>query len=153
MRAINQIRRAADRRRVRQGLVRLGIMHALVPGVPFVLAGSIRTTGRFRRCSPIRSRQDAMRQFTRSDFAVFVATALHAIAVGNCCGLVDAARPEDLAPLTTICVDQNGVRGEQVAGPGNAPGVRRVTNAQTSCTYCVLVERWEQAQAPATVLR
>src|SRR5437879_10777556 len=98
MRAINQIRRAGGiAAAVRQGLVSSGIMHALVThGVPFVLAGSIRDDGPLPEVlSDTLAAQDAMREITvQATFAVFVATALHAIEVGNMLhALVDAATP------------------------------------------------------------
>src|SRR3989449_3088236 len=111
MRAINQIRRAGGiAAAVRQGLVSSGIMHALVThGVPFVLAGSIRDDGPLPEVlSDTLAAQDAMREFTaQATFAVFVATAPHAIAVGNMLpAFVDAPSPDGIRPLTTICVDQ-----------------------------------------------
>src|SRR5438045_9288522 len=114
MRAINQIRRAGGiAAAVRQGLVTAGIMHALVVhGVPFVLAGSIRDDGPLPEVlSDTLAAQDAMREFTaQATFAVFVATALHAIAVGNLLPAFGAARPpEDLRPLSTIGVDQTAL--------------------------------------------
>src|SRR2546430_15848393 len=87
MRAINQVRRVGGiAAAVRQGLVTSGIMHALVTHqVPFVLAGSIRDDGPLPEVlSDTLAAQDAMRERTaQATFAVFVATALHAIAVGN----------------------------------------------------------------------
>src|SRR5207247_7078007 len=111
MRAINTIRRAGSiEATVRKRLVTTGIMHALVTqGVPYVLAGSIRDDGPLPEVlSDTLAAQDAMREFTaQATFAMFVATALHAIAVGNMLpALVDAERPEDLRPLSTICADQ-----------------------------------------------
>jgi len=159
MRAINQIRRAGGiAPAVRQGLVSSGIMHALVTqGVPFVLAGSIRDDGPLPEVlSDTLAAQDAMREFTaQATFAVFVATALHAIAVGNMLpAFVDAERPEDLRPLTTICVDQTEFVVTKLRDRGTHQAYGVVTNAQDFMHVLrFYVERWEQAQAPATVLR
>ena len=61
-------------------------MHALVTcKVPYVLAGSIRDDGPLPGVvQDSLAAQDAMREHTvRATGAIFVATALHAIAVGN----------------------------------------------------------------------
>ena len=159
MRAINQIRRAGGiAPAVRQGLVSSGIMHALVThGVPFVLAGSIRDDGPLPEVlSDTLAAQDAMREFTaQATFAVFVATALHAIAVGNMLpAFVDAERPEDLRPLTTICVDQTEFVVTKLRDRGTHQAYGVVTNAQDFMHVLrFYVERWEQARTPASVLR
>ncbi len=159
MRAINQIRRAGGiAAAVRQGLVSSGIMHALVSkGVPFVLAGSIRDDGPLPEVlSDTLAAQDAMREFTaQATFAVFVATALHAIAVGNMLpAFVDAPNPDDLRPLTTICVDQTEFVVTKLRDRGTHQAYGVVTNAQDFMHVLrFYVERWEQAQTPAPVLR
>ena len=158
MRAINQIRRAGGiAAAVRQDLVSSGIMHALVVhGVPFVLAGSIRDDGPLPEVLfDTLAAQDAMRVFTaQATFAVFVATALHAIAVGNMLpAFVDAPSPDDLRPLTTICVDQTEFVVNKLRDRGTHQAYGVVTNAQDFMHVLrFYVERWEQAQAPATVL-
>ncbi|HYK81989.1 MAG TPA: hypothetical protein VEU55_02505 [Gemmatimonadales bacterium] len=159
MRAINQIRAAGGIvAAVRAGLVGSGIMHALVShAVPFVLAGSIRDDGPLPEVLPdTLAAQDAMREFTaQATFAVFVATALHAIAVGNMLpAFVDAATPDELRPLTTICVDQTEFVVNKLRDRGTHQAYGVVTNAQDFMHVLrFYVERWEQAQAPATVLR
>jgi lysine-ketoglutarate reductase/saccharopine dehydrogenase-like protein (TIGR00300 family) len=159
MRAINTIRRAGGiAPAVRQGTVAAGIMHALVThGVPFVLAGSIRDDGPLPEVlSDTLAAQDAMREFTaQATFAVFVATALHAIAVGNMLpAFVDAPNPEDLRPLTTVCVDQTEFVVNKLRDRGTHQAYGVVTNAQDFMHVLrFYVERWEQAQAPATALR
>jgi lysine-ketoglutarate reductase/saccharopine dehydrogenase-like protein (TIGR00300 family) len=109
MRAINRVRAAGSiERAVETGLLKSGIMHALVTrGIPYVLAGSIRDDGPLPGVySNTLEAQDAMREHTvKATGAIFVATALHAIAVGNMLPafyLADAGP----APLMTICVDQ-----------------------------------------------
>jgi lysine-ketoglutarate reductase/saccharopine dehydrogenase-like protein (TIGR00300 family) len=159
MRAINAIRRVGGiAAAVKQGVVTGGIMHALVTqGVPFVLAGSIRDDGPLPEVfADTLAAQDAMRQFTtQATFAVFVATALHAIAVGNMLpAFVDAASPGELRPLTTICVDQTEFVVNKLRDRGTHQAYGAVTNAQDFMHVLrFYVERWEQAQAPATLLR
>src|SRR5207244_2716177 len=100
--------------------------------------------------------QDAMRQCTaQATFAVFVATALHAIAVGNMLpAFVDAPTPDELRPLTTICVDQTEFVVNKLRDRGTHQAYGVVTNAQDFMHVLrFYVERWEQAQAPATILR
>jgi lysine-ketoglutarate reductase/saccharopine dehydrogenase-like protein (TIGR00300 family) len=158
MRAINQVRRAGGiTAAVRSGLVSSGIMHALVTqGVPFVLAGSIRDDGPLPEVlSDTLAAQDAMRQFTaQATFAVFVATALHAIAVGNMLpAFVDAPTPDDLRPLTTICVDQTEFVVNKLRDRGTHQAYGVVTNAQDFMHVLrFYVERWEQARTPAAAL-
>src|SRR4029453_472908 len=87
MRAINRVRAAGSiDRAVETGVIRSGIMHALVTSrIPYVLAGSIRDDGPLPGVySNTLEAQDAMREYTvKATGAIFVATALHAIAVGN----------------------------------------------------------------------
>ncbi len=87
MRAINAIRGAGSiEAAVAEGMIPDGIMRALVSkNVPYVLAGSIRDDGPLPGViTDALEAQNAMRDQTRqTTAAVFVATALHAIAVGN----------------------------------------------------------------------
>jgi len=159
MRAINAIRRAGGTRAaVEQGLVTSGIMHALVScHVPFVLAGSIRDDGPLPEVlSDTLAAQDAMREVTAcATFAVFVATALHAIAVGNMLpAFVDASSPDDLRPLATICVDQTEFVVNKLRDRGTHQAYGVVTNAQDFMHVLrFYTERWEQARTPAALLR
>ncbi|MGH7644491.1 MAG: hypothetical protein ACREMR_02795 [Gemmatimonadales bacterium] len=154
MRAINAIRRAGSiPAAVQAGLVTAGIMHALVTQrVPYVLAGSIRDDGPLPGVlSDTLAAQDAMREITaRATFAVFVATALHAIAVGNMLpAFVDAPAAEEIRPLTTICVDQTEFVVNKLRDRGTHQAYGVVTNAQDFMHVLrFYVERWEQAPAP-----
>lgn len=158
MRAINAVRRAGSiRAAVQGGLVTGGIMHALVThDVPFVLAGSIRDDGPLPEVVPdTLAAQDAMRAVTaRATFAVFVATALHAIAVGNMLpAFVDAPTPDGVRPLTTICVDQTEFVVNKLRDRGTHQAYGVVTNAQDFMHVLrFYVERWEQARTPARSL-
>ncbi|HEX4628390.1 MAG TPA: hypothetical protein VH137_06315, partial [Gemmatimonadales bacterium] len=159
MRAINQIRSVGGiAPAVRQGLVTSGIMHALVmQRVPFVLACSIRDDGPLPEVlSDTLAAQDAMRELTaQATFAVFVATALHAIAVGNMLpAFVDAPTPDEVRPLTTICVDQTEFVVTKLRDRGTHQAYGVVTNAQDFMHVLrFYVERWEQAPTPVTVPR
>ncbi|OLD43732.1 MAG: hypothetical protein AUI55_00750 [Gemmatimonadetes bacterium 13_1_40CM_2_70_7] len=159
MRAINAVRRAGSiDAAVRGGLVEGGIMHALVRrGIRYVLAGSIRDDGPLPEVlTDTLAAQDAMRAVTaEATFAVFVATALHAIAVGNMLpAFVDAATPDGVRPLTTVCVDQTEFVVNKLRDRGTHQAYGVVTNAQDFMHVLrFYVERWEQARTPATLAR
>ncbi len=159
MRAINAIRGVGSiAAAVERGMVTGGIMHALVAHkVPYVLAGSIRDDGPLPEVlSDSLAAQDAMRAITvQATFAVFVATALHAIAVGNMLpAFVDAATPDGVRPLTTICVDQTEFVVNKLRDRGTHQAYGVVTNAQDFMHVLrFYVERWEQARTPAPLAR
>ncbi|HLS48158.1 MAG TPA: hypothetical protein VK012_06535 [Gemmatimonadales bacterium] len=133
MRAINQVRAAGSiEAAVEQGLVRSGIMHALVThGIPYVLSGSIRDDGPLPGViTDVLDAQDAMREHTvLATGAIFIATALHAIAVGNMLPAFHTRRgaPE---PLMTICVDQTEFVVNKLKDRGTHQAYGVVTNAQ-----------------------
>jgi lysine-ketoglutarate reductase/saccharopine dehydrogenase-like protein (TIGR00300 family) len=133
MRAINRVRAVGSiGRAVETGLIRSGIMHALVTGkVPFVLAGSIRDDGPLPEViTDTLAAQDAMRDHTvQATGAVLIATALHAIAVGNMLPSFHTHRgsPE---PLMTICVDQTEFVVSKLKDRGTHQAFGVVTNAQ-----------------------
>jgi lysine-ketoglutarate reductase/saccharopine dehydrogenase-like protein (TIGR00300 family) len=152
MRAINRVRAAGSiERAVETGLIGSGIMHTLVTRkVPYVLAGSIRDDGPLPGVlSDTLAAQDAMREHTvKATGAIFVATALHAIAVGN---MLPAFYLDTLGvpqPLMTVCVDQTEFVVNKLRDRGTHQAYGVVTNAQDFMHvlrfYC---ERWEQASA------
>jgi hypothetical protein len=153
MRAINAVRAAGSiEAAVASGLVRDGIMHALVRHrIPYVLAGSIRDDGPLPGViTDTAGAQDAMREHTeRATCAVFVATALHAIAVGNMLpAFVDEG--EAVRPLPTICVDNEEFVVSKLRDRGTHQAFGVVTNAQDFMQVLRLyAERWEQTRAPA----
>ncbi|MFN2572300.1 MAG: hypothetical protein ABR537_11945 [Gemmatimonadales bacterium] len=155
MRAINAIRRAGSiEGAVKAGVAKSGIMHALVSRrIPYVLAGSIRDDGPLPDViSDTLAAQDAMRGYTAgATFAVFVATALHAIAVGNMLpAFVDSPVTEEIRPLTTICVDQTEFVVTKLKDRGTHQAYGVVTNAQDFMHVLrFYVERWQQAPTPA----
>jgi len=133
MRAINRVRAAGSiANAVKAGLVTSGIMHTLETcGVPYVLAGSIRDDGPLPGVySDTLLAQEAMREHTvLATGAVFIATALHAIAVGNMLPAFHTRRgpPE---PLMTICVDQTEFVVNKLKDRGTHQAFGVVTNAQ-----------------------
>ena len=133
MRAINRVRAAGSiERAVESGLIASGIMRTLVTQrIPYVLAGSIRDDGPLPGViSDSLEAQTAMRDHTvRATGAVFIATALHAIAVGNMLPSFHNHRgsPE---PLMTICVDQTEFVVSKLKDRGTHQAYGVVTNAQ-----------------------
>jgi lysine-ketoglutarate reductase/saccharopine dehydrogenase-like protein (TIGR00300 family) len=151
MRAINRVRAAGSiEAAVEQGVIRSGIMHALVTeGVPYVLAGSIRDDGPLPGVySDTLAAQDAMREHTvKATGAIFVATALHAIAVGNMLPAFHLCRGAP-APLMTICVDQTEFVVNKLKDRGTHQAYGVVTNAQDFMHVLrFYTERWEQGPA------
>ncbi len=146
MRAINRVRAAGSiEQAVRSGLITTGIMHALVThGVPFILAGSIRDDGPLPGVlSDTLAAQDAMREYTvKATGAIFIATALHAIAVGNMLPAFHT-RYGAPAPLMTICVDQTEFVVNKLKDRGTHQAYGVVTNAQDFMHVLrFYVERW-----------
>ena len=135
MRAINAVRGVGSiAKAVSSGMVTSGIMHALVTEkIPYVLAGSIRDDGPLPEViTDALQAQDAMREHTvKATGAVFVATALHAIAVGNMLPAFHThtsdGRPE---PMMTICVDQTEFVVNKLKDRGTHQAFGVVTNAQ-----------------------
>jgi lysine-ketoglutarate reductase/saccharopine dehydrogenase-like protein (TIGR00300 family) len=151
MRAINRVRAAGSiERAVETGLIKTGIMHALVTHrIPYVLAGSIRDDGPLPGVySDNLAAQDAMREHTvKATGAIFVATALHAIAVGN---MLPAFYLCDTVPhpLMTICVDQTEFVVNKLRDRGTHQAYGVVTNAQDFMhVFRFYTER--RAQVPA----
>jgi lysine-ketoglutarate reductase/saccharopine dehydrogenase-like protein (TIGR00300 family) len=133
MRAINRVRAAGSiEQAVTDGLIANGIMHALVTRkIPYVLAGSIRDDGPLPGViSDTIAAQDAMREHTvRATGAIFIATALHAIAVGNMLPAFHTHRGP-IEPLMTICVDQTEFVVTKLKDRGTHQAYGVVTNAQ-----------------------
>jgi lysine-ketoglutarate reductase/saccharopine dehydrogenase-like protein (TIGR00300 family) len=148
MRAINRVWAAGSiERAVETGLIKSGIMHALVTqGVPYVLAGSIRDDGPLPGVySDTLAAQDAMREHTvKATGAIFVATALHAIAVGNMLPAFYLG-DEGPTPLMTICVDQTEFVVNKLKDRGTHQAYGVVTNAQDFMHVLrFYTERWQQ---------
>lgn len=122
LRAINAIRRAGSlARAVRAGILKDGVMHALVVhGVPFVLAGSIRDDG------PLPDTEMdllvAQRRYAEllegAGLVIVLASMLHGIGVGN-------MSPSDV-PL--VCVDIHSSVVTKLADRGSAQAIGIVTD-------------------------
>lgn len=137
MRAINKVRAMGSiGEAVRSGAVTSGIMCTLErQGIPYVLCGSIRDDGPLPGViTDVLDAQDAMREHTvKATGAIFIATALHAIAVGNMLPAFHTHRgaPE---PLMTICVDQTEFVVSKLKDRGTHQAYGVVTNAQDFMT-------------------
>jgi hypothetical protein len=134
MRAINQVRAAGSiRAAVEQGVIPDGIMHAcVVHHVPFVLCGSIRDDGPLPDVvADVLECQDAMKAHTtRATMAIFIATALHAIATGNMLPAFVQEPDGTLRELPTICVDSSEFVVSKLKDRGTHQAFGVVTNAQ-----------------------
>ncbi len=133
LRAINRVRAAGSiEKAVESGLIASGIMASAVRSkVPFVMAGSIRDDGPLPGVyTDALLAQDAMRELAvKATGAVFLATALHAIALGNMLPAFHtrSGKPE---PLFTICVDQTEFTVNKLKDRGTHQAFGVVTNAQ-----------------------
>lgn len=150
MRAINRIRCAGSlRAAVERGWLTQGLFYSLLRhNVPFVLAGSIRDDGPLPdTITDAVAAQDAMRAFTRrTEMALFLATALHAIATGNMLPayVYDEATGE-IRPLPTICVDSTEFVVHKLKDRGTHQAFGVITNVQDFLPLLRLaVERVEQ---------
>jgi lysine-ketoglutarate reductase/saccharopine dehydrogenase-like protein (TIGR00300 family) len=157
MRAINRVRAAGSiPAAVEQGIIRDGIMHALVTtGVPYVLAGSIRDDGPLPDTLTDAVRcQEVMKEHTRRCTGVImIATALHSIATGNMLpSYVWREETDEIRPLTTICVDSSEFVVSKLKDRGTHQAFGVITNAQDFLhvlRFYVEQEAAARAQAPA----
>jgi lysine-ketoglutarate reductase/saccharopine dehydrogenase-like protein (TIGR00300 family) len=152
MRAINRVRgEGSINRAVESGLIKSGIMHALVTQrVPYVLAGSIRDDGPLPGVhSHSLEAQDAMREHTvKATGAVLVASALHAIAVGNMLPAYHTHYDGVPTPLMTICVDQTEFVVNKLKDRGTHQAYGVVTNAQDFLHVLrFYIEKWATASS------
>ena len=122
IRAINTIRRAGSiAAAVEQGVLRGGVMHALVEErKPFVLVGSVRDDGPLPDVyTDVIEGQRAMRaELHDVGYAIMVATMLHSIATGN---ILPASIP-------LVSVDINPATVTKLADRGSAQAVGIVTD-------------------------
>lgn len=119
---INAVNRAGGvTAAVRSGLVRTGVMHAIVErGLPFVLAGSIRDDGPLREVvTDALAAQDAyLAALEGVGMCLMLASALHGIAVGN---LLPAR-------VRTVCVDMSEAVPVKLTNRGTLHAVGLVTD-------------------------
>ncbi|WP_380168591.1 TIGR00300 family protein [Jannaschia sp. R86511] len=127
LRAINAVRAAGSlAAAVEQGVVRSGIMHALVSqGKQFVLVGSVRDDGPLPDVhTDVLQGQRAMRAaLTDVGFCIVVATMLHGVATGN-------VLPGHI-PL--VCVDINPATVTKLSDRGSAQARGVVTDVGLFC--------------------
>jgi lysine-ketoglutarate reductase/saccharopine dehydrogenase-like protein (TIGR00300 family) len=120
--AINAVNRAGGiRPAVASGLVRSGVMHALVTqGVPYVLAGSIRDDGPLVDViTDTLAAQAAYAQALEgAGTCLMLASALHSIAVGN---LLPAS-------VRTVCVDMTEALPVKLSNRGTLQAIGLVTD-------------------------
>jgi lysine-ketoglutarate reductase/saccharopine dehydrogenase-like protein (TIGR00300 family) len=155
MRAINRVRAAGSiAAAVRSGLVRTGIMHALVmQNIPFVLAGSIRDDGPLPdTIGDTIAAQEVMREHCQqATTVIMIATALHAIATGNMLpSYVYREETGEVRPLSTICVDSSEFVVSKLKDRGTHQAFGVITNAQDFLHVLRhYVELEQQAAAPS----
>ncbi|MBA4157163.1 MAG: hypothetical protein H0X65_06770 [Gemmatimonadetes bacterium] len=157
MRAINRVREAGSiQAAVEQGIIRSGIMHALVRNeVPFVLAGSIRDDGPLPgTITDVVQAQEMMKEHTRrATMAIMIATALHAIATGNMLpSYVYEESTGEIRPMATICVDSSEFVVSKLKDRGTHQAFGVITNAQDFLhvlRHYVEIEAAARASAPA----
>jgi lysine-ketoglutarate reductase/saccharopine dehydrogenase-like protein (TIGR00300 family) len=122
MRAINAIRAAGGiRKAVENGILTRGIMHrAVVEGVPFVLAGSLRDDGPLPEVVTDMNRaQEAYGEMLAGAGVVLIlSTMLHGIAVGN---MIPSS-------VLTVCVDINPAVATKLADRGSSQAIGVVTD-------------------------
>ena len=119
--AINAVNRAGGiRPAVASGLVRSGVMYELVrKGVPFVLAGSIRDDGPLVDVIPdVLAAQEAYAEALGAGMCLMLASALHAIAVGNLLP----------AQVRTVCVDMTEALPVKLGNRGTLQAIGLVTD-------------------------
>jgi lysine-ketoglutarate reductase/saccharopine dehydrogenase-like protein (TIGR00300 family) len=120
--AINAVNRAGGiRPAVAAGLVRSGVMFELVQkGVPFVLAGSIRDDGPLVDVIPnvLDAQQAYIDALEGAGVCLMLASALHAIAVGN---LIPA-------DVRTVCVDMSEALPVKLGNRGTTQAIGLVTD-------------------------
>jgi len=135
--AINAVNRAGGiRAAVESGLVQRGVMHALVRrGVPFVLAGSIRDDGPLVDViTDVLAAQEAyIRALEGAGTCLLLASALHAIAVGNLLP----------AEVRTVCVDMTEALPVKLGNRGTTQAIGLVTDVG------YFLERLERELVPA----
>jgi lysine-ketoglutarate reductase/saccharopine dehydrogenase-like protein (TIGR00300 family) len=120
--AINAVNRAGGiRAAVASGLVRSGVMHALVErNVPFVLAGSIRDDGPLLDVIPdvLKAQEAYIEALEGAGMCLMLASALHAIAVGNLIA----------ADVRTVCVDMTEALPVKLGNRGTTQAIGLVTD-------------------------
>jgi hypothetical protein len=114
-------RQGGIRQAVESGLVRSGVMYELVrSGTPFVLAGSIRDDGPLRDVitDVVQAQKAYAAALAGAGMCLMLASALHAIAVGN---LLPAR-------VRTVCVDMTESVPVKLGNRGTLQAIGLVTD-------------------------
>ncbi|WP_305045969.1 ornithine cyclodeaminase family domain [Geoalkalibacter sp.] len=136
LRALGSIERAVAR-----GLVREGIVHALVEKhIPYVFAGSIRDDGPLPEViADVYAAQDAMRALARrATTVVCLATQLHTIATGNMTPSYRVLPDGSLRPVYFYSVDMSEFAAQKLINRGSLSTRAILTNVQD---FVVTLER------------
>ncbi|WP_305041365.1 ornithine cyclodeaminase family domain [Geoalkalibacter sp.] len=140
--ALNRIRELGSiEAAVAKGLVREGIVHALVAqGIPYVFAGSIRDDGPLPGViADAYAAQDAMRDLAaRATTVIGLATQLHTIAVGNLTPSYQVLADGAVRPVYFYSVDMSEFAAQKLINRGSLSTRAVLTNAQD---FVVLLER------------
>ncbi len=140
--AINAVRRAGSlQQAVAKGLVRGGIMHALVRrGVDFSLAGSIRDDGPLPGVvTDAVAAQERMRDLIREATTIIgLATQLHSIAAGNLTPVFRVLSDGRVRPVYFYLVDMSEFVAGKLADRGSLSARTILTNVQD---FVVTLER------------
>ena len=136
IRGLGSIARACE-----QGLVREGIVHALVrKDIPYVFAGSIRDDGPLPEViADVYRAQDAMRALARRATTVItLATQLHTIATGNMTPSYQVLSDGRVRPVYFYTVDMSEFAAQKLANRGSLTAHAILTNVQD---FVVTLER------------
>jgi hypothetical protein len=148
--AINRVTREGSiQRAVEKGIIRNGVMHALVSKrIPFVLAGSIRDDGPLPDViTDVRAAQDGMRVLARRATTVIaMATQLHAIASGNMLPAYTVAAGGRVRPVYFYVVDITEFAADKLIDRGSLSTRSILTNVQD---FAVILRRGLQGKAAA----
>jgi hypothetical protein len=148
--AINRVTREGSiQRAVEKGIIRNGVMHALVSKrIPFVLAGSIRDDGPLPDViTDVRAAQDGMRVLARRATTVIaMATQLHAIASGNMLPAYTVAAGGRVRPVYFYVVDITEFAADKLIDRGSLSTRSILTNVQD---FVVILRRGLQGKAAA----
>ncbi len=131
---INRIRAAGSiDRAVRQGLIKEGIIQALVHrSIPYVLAGSIRDDGPLPQVvADVYQAQDQMRGLAqRATTVMALASQLHAIATGNMVPSYRVTKEGQVRPVFFYTVDMSEFVVTKLANRGSLTARSILTNVQ-----------------------
>ena len=140
--ALNRIRGVGSlQKAIDEGLIKDGVMRAaILKGVPFVLAGSIRDDGPMPEViADVYSAQDQMRALARQATTIIsLATQLHSIATGNMAPSYKVIDADHVRPVYFYTVDMSEFAISKLTDRGSLTARSILTNVQD---FVVTVER------------